>query len=60
MIVLLIFSIPWYGANESHETLIVGMPAWVTRALFCYGLIVIINLLIWVLLARWSQEKSHL
>ena len=59
MIVLLIVSVPWYGSLSLHQTPLLGMPAWVTRALLCYGLIVIINLLVWVLLARWSRETNH-
>ena len=58
MILLLVLSVPWYGTPEYHQIQWLGMPAWVTRALFCYALIVVINLLAWMLFAYWAREPD--
>jgi len=49
IVLLYVFSVPWYREQGEPLTLWLGMPDWVTVALLCYVAVAIVNGLAWAL-----------
>jgi len=49
IVALYAFSIPWYRGEPSELRLWLGLPDWVTTALFCYVAVAILNFGAWQL-----------
>jgi hypothetical protein len=41
-------SVPWYRADDQPLRLVLGLPDWVAVAVLCYGLVAVLNALVWM------------
>ncbi|AMO56647.1 hypothetical protein GZ77_03415 [Endozoicomonas montiporae] len=58
MILLLIVSVPWNRNNQQMNETLLGFPEWVVVAIACYFSITLINVVIWLRIAKQSPRDS--
>ena len=58
IVLLYVFSVPWYREAGSTPALWLGLPDWVTVALVCYVCVAILNSAAWLLTELRDPDEN--